>query len=312
MARELLAYLLLRDALTAIPTTDLPSGTAELTETCKEAVVGHVDFEKCTPLTLTAPWDPNLKIQFKLRSLPGFSADIGAYSVIADKSFVPVSAYSIGRFHAAVTPIHDVSFTPRHIADAVAGGDELPRSPRLWNRTRIVLNLLSTSAPAQDFKVPNDVKLGDPVVKRFITDYLSIDGTKETLAGLPIPVLMLPFGMAALIVISCCILVGTWAAFRGVRFQSIHEESGWVMLEARKGAEGATVAVASYVLASATLAVPAIALAQTVRLGLGSPSFVDSMGLWMLTVTLGVLLLAMAGNVFELLRLRWATAGDVQ
>ncbi len=311
LARDLLGYLLLRDAVASIPESDFPSGTDELAAVCTEIMDARSPQTVCPPLTLTAPWDPDLKVRFKLRSLPGFSqeggaSDMGAYSVIADELFGALSEYSIGRFHGKTAPIHDVTLTvPRFVADAINANDDVHkflRSPRLWNRTRVLLSSLGTSAAVED------VKLSDPVVNSLIVRYLSEGGGKEIVAGLPIPVLLLPYGIATLLTIGCCLFVGTWAALRSIKPNSLDEGAGWAMLQVGKDDASPAIEIAAHVLGAVILVVPAAALAQTIRLGLKVPPWADLFALGTLATALSLLLLIMVGNVFELLRLRRAMA----
>jgi hypothetical protein len=317
MTRDLVAYLLLRDAVAAIPVSEVESRTDALTQICHEIVDARSEVNVCLPLTITAPWDSSLKTGFELDPHPKFLPNkqasdppIRVYSVMAKGAFLPIGSYLIAVDGRRIVPIHDVSLEAvRFVYDAMRLNDpehELLRSPRLWNYTNILLSSLGASGPASGLKVT------DPVISHLMADYLSVQSVRETVAGLPLPILMLPFGIAALLIIPCCFLAGTWSSLRAAQSNPPSDEFEWLMLHTGTGTAGVVTRIAAVVLAVTVCLVPVAGLAKAVQLAAKISGPVDLAGLLLVSIILGVLLFIMGANLFEQFRLRSAISHKVR
>jgi len=175
---------------------------------------------------------------------------------------------------------------------------ELLRSPQHWSQLSVVLNALGSSATKVD-----DVKISDPSVGKLMTDYLSVQMVRESIAGLSVPIFLIPAGLSVLLLITSMLLIGDWAALRQARTSPPQEEFGWVMLHAgpSKGFRAVALA-ASVVLALALLTIPAVALERTIELMRHPLAHQSILGL--LATALIVAEVMLVATVVEQLRLR--------
>jgi len=279
-----------------------PSRGNQATEICREIVTGHSDAEVCEPIVLTAPWDSTLTTRLTIRPHKNQKIDEVAYEIHADNAFLPFGRYIVGRTNKQVRILQDLPYAlQRAVYDNVLLTDrthQLNRSPVHWSQLSVVLNSLGSTVTKVD-----DLKMSDPAVGKLITDYLSVQMVRENIAGLSVPIFLIPGGLSVLLLITSMLLVGNWAALRQARQAPPLEEFGWVMLHSSPSPLLRGIALAaSCILAIALLTIPAVALERTMEL-LRHPLSHQSL-LTALIITLALTEIMLVAAVIEQLRLR--------
>ena len=310
--RDLVAFLLLRDALTPVAQEDdeWPSFGERKTKACREIVVNRSEANVCEDMTIRAPWDPELMSNVVITAHPSRAVEHFAFIPVFDNQFLPFSRYVIGKSGKQLRILKKLPYLgPRNVTDNMLLNDRthsLIRSPVYWSQISVILNAMGNPATKIE-----DVKISDPSVGKLITDYLSVQAVRESIAGLSVPIFLIPFGLAALLLITGMLLIGSWAAFRLARAQPPDEELGWVMLHVSPDRLSNYVAIgASCFLAIGLFTVPAAALVRTIQMLRSSDPYQPA--LWMLGCVLMLNMVIFVATMVEQLRLRQAIAARAQ
>jgi hypothetical protein len=298
MAGQMVAWLLIKDALSAVP----------FKSACTSAEGPKTTCEGPLRLKVATWWDTDIP-QLELRPVSTVSGTAAAYGfriVFGQSNLLPFSSYSVGwQDGLGAKPLHGVAPSDR---DAVSRALQDAGSPAAWpidwSRTKVFLQSLGWKGASPS--------LDDAEVSKVINDHLtvlgSILGSRESVAGMPLPVLMLPYVVAVLIGAVCCVLAGTFIALRIADVPSSHEEAGWVMTQVATSRWLTGLRnFASSMLGAFVLAVPASALLQAIQ-GFWFKGILlgNIVGLFLLVTSLVALLAALIANLWAQRRLRIA------
>jgi hypothetical protein len=285
--RQLMAFLILKDDMPDILRDDIMP--LEISRACPSVSKPECKAQK---IVFDPPWKELSGNSIRLDVIPIRQAGKNGYNTFEieqnnSEEQLPFEYYCLDIDRDSV--FHPNTDRPTHSLDTPPNGsscnfDNQVGQPYLWERMRGWL--FSSGVVTPD---PRNIKLSDPAISKLAIQYFSQDSDlHQDIAGLPIPIFLVPFVVGTLLTIVSSILVGTAVAFFDLRVQTHPDSTCWVMLYTGRGR--VFTLIASITLALGTLVVPFAAIIRTLHI-LNSPEGSEAGKIALYTLLGGLILL---------------------
>jgi hypothetical protein len=244
---------------------------------------------KNTNTTILSPLD-------KPTSLWEISADMMGNERFGNRVFEPYYILQDEKGRISVVSVEDLYVDTKPRRDIIIFSSE----PEHSNKIKTFLSFMGQSF-TEDL---GDININDSHLGKLVHDYIDVSNSRETVAGLAMPLTYVPVAVGVLLIMVSILLGGIAAALNmgRRRVYDLTEEYGWPLLYSGGGGIGLLTLLAGLTLAIVALSAPGVALYRTWIVAVKSPN--RELALWFLIGSLSLFSLSICLNVTVQLMLR--------